>query len=208
MAHSDNNGLVLPPKLAPVQVVLVPIYKGEEERSSICAHLANIGTRLQALGITVKLDDRDNVRSGFKFSEWELKGVPVRIAVGPRDLANGTIEVARRDTLEKQIVPLGGLEDLVQKLMHDIQNNIYDKALDFRNKNTFEINSYDEFRERIEEGGFFLCHWDGTPETEARIKEETKATIRLIPEREDPRPGNCMYTGKPSAQRVVFARAY
>ena len=160
------------------------------------------------MGITVKLDDRDNVRSGFKFSEWELKGVPVRIAVGPRDLANGTIEVARRDTLEKQIVPLGGLEDLVQKLMHDIQNNIYDKALDFRNKNTFEINSYDEFRERIEEGGFFLCHWDGTPETEARIKEETKATIRLIPEREDPRPGNCMYTGKPSAQRVVFARAY
>ena len=208
MAHSDNNGLVLPPKLAPVQVVLVPIYKGEEEMGAICAHLENLKVRLQERGLSVKLDDRDNVRSGFKFSEWELKGVPVRIAVGPRDMQNNTVEVARRDTLEKQLLPLEGIEDAIKGLLEEIQENIYRKALDFRNKNTFEINSYEEFRERIEDGGFFLCHWDGTAETEAKIKEETKATIRLIPEREDPKPGKCMYSGKPSAQRVVFARAY
>jgi len=208
MAHSDNNGLVLPPRLAPVQVVLVPIYKGEEEMGAICAHLENLKVRLQERGLSVKLDDRDNVRSGFKFSEWELKGVPVRIAVGPRDMQNSTVEVARRDTLEKQLLPMEGIEDAIKGLLDEIQENIYRKALDFRNKNTFEINSYEEFRERIEDGGFFLCHWDGTAETEAKIKEETKATIRLIPEREDPKPGICMYSGKPSAQRVVFARAY
>ncbi|HPV88500.1 MAG TPA: proline--tRNA ligase, partial [Bacteroidales bacterium] len=208
MAHSDNNGLVLPPKLAPIQVVMVPIYKGEEERTDICTHLEGLKLRLEARGLTVKLDDRDNVRSGFKFSEWEVKGVPVRIAVGPRDMANGTIEIARRDTLEKQTVPLEGIEEKILSLMQDIQESIYRKAYDFRAKNTFEIDSYDEFRERIEDGGFFLCHWDGTPETEAKIKEETKATIRLIPEGEDIRPGKCMYSGKPSSQRVVFARAY
>lgn len=175
---------------------------------AICAHLENLKVRLQERGLSVKLDDRDNVRSGFKFSEWELKGVPVRIAVGPRDMQNSTVEVARRDTLEKQLLPMEGIEDAIKGLLDEIQENIYRKALDFRNKNTFEINSYEEFRERIEDGGFFLCHWDGTAETEAKIKEETKATIRLIPEREDPKPGICMYSGKPSAQRVVFARAY
>ncbi|MBP6868229.1 MAG: proline--tRNA ligase [Bacteroidales bacterium] len=208
MAHSDNHGLILPPALAPISIVLVPIYKGEDERTAICTHLQTISARLQALGVSVKLDDRDNVRSGYKFSEWEVKGVPVRIAVGPRDLSAGTVEVARRDTLEKQIIPLERIEEYIPQLMRDIQGNIYRKALDFRARNTFEVDSYDEFRERIEEGGFFLCHWDGTAETEAKIKEETKATIRLIPEGEDPRPGKCMVTGKPSPQRVVFARAY
>ncbi|NLA16082.1 MAG: proline--tRNA ligase [Bacteroidales bacterium] len=208
MAHSDNNGLVLPPLLAPVQVVLVPIYRGEEEREASCSHLEKLKDKLLAKGLRVTLDDRDNVRSGFKFTEWEVKGVPLRIAVGPRDLANGTVELARRDTLDKEVVPLEGIEERVEQAMKDIQENIYKKAWDFREKNTFEIDSYDLFRERIEEGGFFLCHWDGTPETEAKIKEETKATIRLIPEEENPVPGQCMVTGKPSSQRVVFARAY
>ncbi|MDD3522270.1 MAG: proline--tRNA ligase, partial [Bacteroidales bacterium] len=189
MAHSDNHGLILPPALAPIHVVLVPIYKGEDERTAVCTHLKTISDCLKALGLSVKLDDRDNVRSGFKFSEWELKGVPVRIAVGPRDLSAGTVEIARRDTLEKQVIPLERIEEHIPRLMRDIQENIYRKALDFRARNTFEIDSYDEFRERIEEGGFFLCHWDGTAQTEAKIKEETKATIRLIPEGEDLRPG-------------------
>lgn len=208
MAHSDNHGLVLPPLLAPIQVVLVPIYKGEEERVAGCSHLAQLKDRLEARGLKVKLDDRDNVRSGFKFTEWEVKGVPLRLAVGPRDLANGTVELARRDTLTKEVVPLEGVEDKAVQLMKEIQDNIYRKALDFREKNTFEVDSYSEFCNRIEEGGFFLCHWDGTAETEARIKEETKATIRLIPYEENPIPGKCMVTGKPSRQRVVFARSY
>lgn len=208
MAHSDNHGLVIPPLLAPIQVILVPIYRGEEEREAVLAHLENLKAKLMAKGLRVKLDDRDNVRSGFKFTEWEVKGVPLRVAVGPRDLANGTVELAFRDTLKKEIHPQEGIEDKIVQAMRNIQENIYKKALDFREQNTFEIDSYEEFKERIEEGGFFLCHWDGTPETEAKIKEETKATIRLIPEWENAVPGTCMVTGKPSAQRVVFARAY
>lgn len=208
MAHSDNNGLVLPPKLAPIQVVLVPIFKGEEELSLMREHLSGVKNQLEAKGISVKLDDRDHLRSGFKFAEWELKGVPVRIAVGPRDMQNKTLEVARRDTLEKQTVPVEGIAAYVENLLTEIQQNIYNKALDFREKNTFTIDSYEEFKTRIEDGGFFLAHWDGTAETEAKIKEETKATIRCIPNELTPEPGQCMVTGKPSAQRVVFARAY
>jgi prolyl-tRNA synthetase len=208
MAHSDNNGLVLPPKLAPLQVVLVPIYKGDEELAQMTEYLHPVRKALEAKGITVKLDDRDNVRSGFKFAEWELKGVPVRIAAGPRDLTQNTLEVARRDTLEKQNVPAEGIAEYVEHLLTDIQANIYRKALDFREKNTFKVDSYDEFKTRIEDGGFFLCHWDGTPETEEKIKEETKATIRCIPVDAEPEAGKCMVTGKPSTQRVVFARAY
>ncbi len=208
MAHSDNNGLVLPPKLAPIQVVLVPIFKGEEELSLMREHLSGVKNQLEAKGISVKLDDRDHLRSGFKFAEWELKGVPVRIAVGPRDMQNKTLEVARRDTLEKQTVPVEGIAAYVENLLTEIQQNIYNKALDFREKNTFTIDSYEEFKTRIEDGGFFLAHWDGTAETEAKIKEETKATIRCIPNEVTPEPGQCMVTGKPSAQRVIFARAY
>lgn len=208
MAHSDNHGLVLPPKLAPIQVVMVPIYKGADELTAICDYFRPIKASLEAAGISVKLDDRDNVRSGFKFSEWEVKGVPVRLAVGPRDMAGNTVELARRDTLEKKVIPVEGLAAYVSDLLGQIQQNIYDKALAFREANTFEVNSYDEFKQRIEEGGFLLCHWDGTTETELKIKEETKATIRLIPEWDNPEPGVCMYSGKPSKQRVVFARAY
>jgi prolyl-tRNA synthetase len=208
MAHSDNNGLVLPPKLAPLQVVMVPIYKGSEESQQLTEYLQPVKKALEAKGITVKLDDRDNVRSGFKFAEWEMKGVPVRIAAGPRDLQQNTVEVARRDTLEKQSVAKEGIADYVEQLLVDIQDNIYKKALDFKEGHTFTIDSYEEFKTRIEDGGFFLCHWDGTPETEAKIKEETKATIRCIPSGTPPEPGTCMVTGKPSAQRVVFARAY
>jgi prolyl-tRNA synthetase len=208
MAHSDNNGLVLPPKLAPLQVVLVPIYKGDEELLQLTEYLQPVKKALEAKGITVKLDDRDNVRSGFKFAEWEMKGVPVRIAAGPRDLQQETVEVARRDTLEKQSVAKGGIADHVAQLLVAIQDNIYKKALDFREQHTFTIDNYEEFKTRIEEGGFFLCHWDGTSDTESKIKEETKATIRCIPTGVPPEPGTCMVTGKPSAQRVVFARAY
>ena len=208
MAHSDNHGLVLPPKLAPIQVVMVPIYKGEEELSAICAHMEQLKVRLEAKGISVKIDARDNVRSGFKFSEWEVKGVPVRFAIGPRDMANASVEVCRRDTLEKAVVPVDNIAGYTMELLDLIQKNIYEKALKFRESHTYEVDSYDEFKERIENGGFFLCHWDGTTETEEKIKEETKATIRLIPEWEHPQPGVCMYSGKPSKQRVVFARAY
>jgi prolyl-tRNA synthetase len=208
MTHSDNNGLVLPPKLAPIQTVLVPIYKGEEELSLMVERLQILKKELEAKGISAKIDDRDNVRSGFKFAEWELKGVPVRLALGPRDLQNNTIEIARRDTLEKQVVPQAGVAEFIEQLLPQIQQNIYQKALDFRENNTFVINSYDEFKQRIEDGGFFLCHWDGTAETEEKIKEETKATIRCIPFDDLSEAGKCMVTGQPSAQRVVFARAY
>ncbi|MDR3297594.1 MAG: proline--tRNA ligase [Prevotellaceae bacterium] len=208
MAHSDNNGLVLPPVLAPIQVVIVPIYKGADELTQISARASEIKASLEALGVTVKYDGSDNVRSGFKFAEYELKGVPVRLAIGPRDMQNGTVEVARRDTLQKQVVAQDGVAELVKNLLGEIQQNIFNKAKQFRADNTFEVNSYDEFKEQLEKGGFLLAHWDGTPETEAKIKDETKATIRCIPRDSKAEAGRCMVTGEPSAQRVVFARSY
>ncbi|MDR1225566.1 MAG: proline--tRNA ligase [Prevotellaceae bacterium] len=208
MAHSDDNGLVLPPSLAPVQVVIVPIYKGAEELEKISERVHAIKKELEARGISVKYDDSDNVRSGFKFAEYELKGVPVRLAIGPRDLQNETIEVARRDTLEKQSYRQDGIAEAVEKLLADIQANIFKKAYDFRAENTFEVDTYEEFKARIEKGGFIMAHWDGTAETEEKIKEETKATIRCIPLDGKTEEGKCMVTGKPSAQRVVFARSY
>ncbi|MCK9628174.1 MAG: proline--tRNA ligase [Bacteroidales bacterium] len=208
MAHSDNNGLVLPPELAPIQVVMVPIFKGEEDYKEILERMANMKSKLVAAGISVKIDDRDNLRSGFKFAEWELKGVPVRIAMGPRDLQNGTVEIARRDTLTKESVTQEGLEERIKKLLDDIQSSIYNKALKFREENTFKVDDYKTFKEKIEEGGFLMCHWDGTTETEEKIKEETKATIRCIPIDAEEENGFCIYSGKPSKRRVIFARAY
>ncbi|MDR1738730.1 MAG: proline--tRNA ligase [Candidatus Symbiothrix sp.] len=208
MAHSDDNGLVLPPRLAPFQVVIVPIFKNDEQLALIREQARKIVDALEALNIRVKLDDSDNKKPGWKFAEYELKGVPVRLALGARDLENGTIEVARRDTLTKETLPVENIAAHVQTLLADIQENIYQKALNFRAENTITVDSYDEFKEKIEDGGFILAHWDGTPETEDRIKEETKATIRCIPLAGDTPPGKCMLTGKPSAQRVIFARAY
>lgn len=209
MAHSDNNGLVLPPKLAPIQVVLIPIYKGEEQMKEVCGKLNEIAKELRALGLSVKLDDRDHLRSGFKFAEYELKGVPVRLALGGRDIENGTIELARRDTLTKETVSQEGIAQRVKELMDEIQNNIFEKALKFRAENTTKVDSYAEFKEVLEEkGGFILAHWDGTSETEELIKAETKATIRCIPTEMEKESGFCMVTGKPSSQRVLFAKAY
>ena len=210
MAHSDDNGLVLPPKLAPIHVVMVPIFKTEEEHAAIIAKMEELKSELEKFGLSVKIDDRDNLRSGFKFAEWELKGVPVRIAMGPRDLANGTVEVARRDTLTKESMQLDGVAQAINVLMDAIQENIYQKALDFRAAKTMQVDTWEEFKEKIEEGGFLLCHWDGTPETEEKIKEETKATIRCIPLDTNVvmEEGKCIYSGKPSSQRVIFARSY
>ena len=209
MAHSDNNGLVLPPKLAPIQVVMVPIYKGEEELKTIVARMEEIAADLKAKGISVKIDDRDNVRSGFKFAEYELKGVPVRLAIGPRDLTNGTVELARRDTLTKENVPAEGIADRIEKLLEEIQQNIYNKALKFRDSMITKVDTYDEFKRVLEEkGGFILAHWDGTPETEEQIKNETKATIRCIPVDAPAEEGACIISGKPSHRRVLFAKAY
>ena len=208
MTHSDDNGLVLPPKLAPIQVVIVPIYKGKEQLDQINTKVDPIIAKLKGMGISVKYDDADNKRPGFKFADYELKGVPVRLVLGARDLENGTMEVMRRDTLEKSTVSIEGIEEYVANLLEEMQENIYKKALDFRTSHTYEVNSYDEFKEKLEEGGFVLAHWDGTPETEAQIKEETKATIRCIPLDGDTTPGKCVLTGKPSARRVVFARSY
>lgn len=208
MSHSDDNGLVLPPKLAPIQVVIVPIYKGAEQLQTITERVQPIVAELKKRGISVKFDDNDTKKPGWKFAEYELKGVPVRLALGARDLENNTIEVARRDTLSKETVSLEGIEDHISQLLDEIQANIYQKALDYRASATREVDSYDEFKQAIEEGGFILAHWDGTPETEEKIKAETKATIRCIPLEGDKTPGVCMVTGKPSAQRVVFARAY
>ena len=209
MAHSDDNGLILPPKLAPYQVVIVPIFKSDEQQEAIAAKVEGIVTRLRAKGITVKFDNRNTHKPGWKFAEYELKGVPVRLAIGPRDLENGTVEVARRDTLEKQVVPMDELEDAIPALLDDIQVSIYKKALAFREENTRKVDSYEEFKKVLDEkGGFILAHWDGTTETEEAIKEETKATIRLIPLDGEKEEGKCMVTGQPSKQRVVFARAY
>ena len=208
MTHSDDNGLVLPPHLAPIQVVIVPIYKNDEQLRQIDAKVAGIVEKLRNRGIAVKYDNADNKRPGFKFADYELKGVPVRLAMGGRDLENDTVELMRRDTLEKQTLPCEGIDAYVQDLLEEIQQNIYRKALAFREAQTREVNSYDEFKEEIEKGGFLLCHWDGTPETEEKIKEETKATIRCIPLDGDRAPGKCMVTGKPSAGRVIIARSY
>ena len=208
MTHSDDNGLVLPPKLAPIQVVIVPIYKNQEQLDEINAKVNPIVDRLRAMGISVKYDNADNKRPGFKFADYELKGVPVRLVLGARDIANGTIEVMRRDTLEKSSASLEGIEDTVVALLDEIQDNIYKKALTFREKMTTKVDTYDEFKEQLEKGGFILAPWDGTPETEDRIKEETKATIRCIPMDGEEEEGKCIYTGKPSHRRVIFARNY
>jgi prolyl-tRNA synthetase len=208
MSHSDDNGLVLPPKLAPFQVVIVPIFKGAEQLAQISAKVDEIIARLKSLGISVKYDNLDTKKPGWKFAEYELKGVPVRLAMGGRDLENNTVEVARRDTLTKETVSIDNVDTYIKNLLDDIQANIFQKAFDYRKENTVTVNSYEEFKEKIEDGGFILAHWDGTPETEAKIKEETKATIRCIPFEGDKTPGKCMVTGKPSAQRVLFARAY
>ena len=210
MAHGDDNGLVLPPALAPIQVVMVPIYKNDEERAAVLARMQELRAQLEARGRSVEVDDRDTLRPGFKFAEWELKGVPVRIAMGPRDLQNGTVEVHRRDTLEKATVPVEGLDVCVDELLDAIQQNIYDKALKFREANVEKCDSWEEFKVKIQEGKFLLCHWDGTVETEQKIKDETKATIRCIPMdsyvcEED---GLDIYSGKPSKQRVVFGISY
>ena len=208
MTHSDDNGLVLPPNLAPFQVVIVPIYKNDEQLAAISEKVNEIIPKLKALGISVKYDNNDNKKPGWKFAEYELKGVPVRLAMGARDLENGTVEVARRDTLSKETVSIEGVETYIAQLLKDIQANIFQKAFDYRASVTRDVNSYDEFKVEIEKGGFLMCHWDGTPETEEKIKEDTKATIRCIPLNGDTTPGVCMVTGKASAQRVVFARAY
>lgn len=208
MTHSDDNGLVLPPHLAPIQVVIVPIYRKQEQLAMVSEKVAGIVEGLKAKGISVKYDDADNKRPGFKFADYELKGVPVRLVIGPKDLEENTAEVMRRDTLEKETVSLNGIVDYVANLLEDIQNNIYTKARNFRDSHIFEANSYDEFKELIEKGGFVLAHWDGTTETEERVKEETKATIRCIPLDDDTTPGTCIFTGKPSERRVIFARNY
>lgn len=209
MAHSDDAGLVLPPKLAPIQVVIVPINRGEEELAKITAVVDPLISELKAKGISVKYDDRDTQRPGFKFAEYELKGVPVRLAMGGRDLENNTIEIARRDTREKQTISRDNLADRIEALLEEIQANIYQKALKFRAESTTEVNSYEEFVKVLDEkGGFVSAHWDGTPETEQKIKEETKATIRCIPLNNKQEDGVCIYSGKPSTQRVLFARAY
>ncbi len=208
MAHSDDNGLVLPPKLAPIQVVIVPIYKSPEDLAKISERVNPLFEELKANGISVKYDDNDNQRSGWKFAEYELKGVPVRLGIGMRDLENGTVEIARRDNLTKESRPFDGVAEYIKNLLDEIQVNIYKKALQFREENTFRVDSWDEFQAQIEKGGFILAHWDGTSETEEKIKAETKATIRCIPFDEGEETGACVYTGKPSSRRVIFARAY
>lgn len=209
MAHSDDQGLILPPKLAPIQVVIVPIFKTEEEKAALDAYVGQLTSELQDLHISVKYDDRDTQRPGFKFAEWELKGVPLRIAIGSRDLANGTVELARRDTQTKETTEQVGLAQKIYALMDEIQDNIYQKALKYRDEHITQVNSYDEFKQVLEEkGGFISCHWDGTVETEKRVKEETKATIRCIPLDVKMEDGQCIFTGKPSNKRVLFAKAY
>lgn len=208
MTHSDDNGLVLPPKLAPIQVVIVPIYKNNEGLKAISDKVQPLINELRAKGISVKYDDADNRRPGFKFADYEVKGVPVRLAIGQRDLEQGTVEMMRRDTLQKETVSFDCIADHIAEVLDDIQKSLYQKALDRRIEKTITVDTYDEFKKRIEDGVFIMAHWDGTPETEAKIKEETKATIRCIPFDSDKTPGVCMVTGKPSAQRVLFARSY
>jgi prolyl-tRNA synthetase len=209
MAHSDNHGLVLPPRLAPIQVIIIPIFKNQEQLDNISVTARKIKTDLEASGLSVKYDDRDNNKPGWKFADYELKGVPVRLAIGPRDLENGTVEVARRDTLEKVTIPVASVNDHIKKLLVDIQDNIYMKALQFRKENTFNVDKWDDFVNILDTtGGFLMAHWDGTAETEEKIKDETKATIRCIPFDSPEEEGKCIYSGKPSAKRVLFARSY
>ncbi len=208
MTHSDDNGLVLPPNLAPTQVVIVPIFKKQEQLDELMAKLNPLADELKKLGIRVQIDASDKATPGFKFAEYELKGVPLRLAMGGRDLENGTVELARRDTLTKETVAFDGIAETIQNLLKEIQDNIYQKALNFRLENTREVDTWEDFKEEIKKPGFLLCHWDGTPDTEEKIKAETKATIRCIPLEGDKTPGKCIYTGKPSAQRVIFAIAY
>ena len=208
MAHSDDQGLVLPPKLAPIQVVIVPIYKGDEQLENIKARINPLVKVLKSRGVSVKFDFAENQSPGFKFAEYELKGVPIRLAIGNRDMENGTIELARRDTREKTSMPFEGIEDVIMDTLEDIQKSIYQKAFDFRAANTFEVNSWDEFTAKIEDGGFLSAHWDGSSETEEKIKELTKATIRCIPLDAKKEAGKCILTGAPSSRRVIFARAY
>ncbi|MES2138400.1 MAG: proline--tRNA ligase [Bacteroidota bacterium] len=209
MSHSDDKGLVLPPKLAPFQVVIVPIYKGEEQLAQISEVVLKMKKAMEAKGISVKYDDRDTQRPGWKFAEYELKGVPVRIAIGARDLENGTVEVARRDTLEKETLQQADIETKIAHLLEQIQDNLYQKARTMREAKTYKADTYEEFKRILEETpGFVMAHWDGTPESEQKIKEETKATIRCIPLNNKQEAGICIYSGKPSIQRVVFAKAY
>ncbi|NLK82162.1 MAG: proline--tRNA ligase, partial [Bacteroidales bacterium] len=209
MAHSDDNGLVLPPKLAPIQVVIVPIYKGEAQLQEISKVAHGIQEKLEKNGVSVKYDDRDTQKPGWKFAQYELQGVPIRIAIGPRDIEQGTVEIARRDTLTKETMPLESLETTIQDLLQTIQKSIYKKAFDYRAANTITVDTYDEFKEHIEKkSGFIFAHWDGTTETEEKIKQETKATIRCIPMHGKQESGVCIYSGKPSKQRVLFAIAY
>ena len=208
MTHSDDNGLVLPPKIAPIQVVIVPIFKGEEQLKELTAKLQPVIDSLRELGITVKYDDTDNKRPGFKFADYELKGVPVRLAMGGRDLENNTIELMRRDTLEKESVSFDGIVERVKALLDDIQDNIFHKAKAFRDAHIYECDNYEEFKEKVKDGGFFLCHWDGTEETEAKIKEDTQATIRCVPYMFEQTPGVDMVSGKPAKYRVIIARSY
>ncbi len=207
MTHSDDNGLVLPPKLAPLQVVIIPIGKGDQ-MAMLDEKAEAILKNLKAMGISVKYDNADNKRPGFKFADYELKGVPVRVVLGARDLEKGLVEVMRRDTLEKENVAIEGIEDYIKNLLNDIQQNIYQKAIKFRDAHIYECDNYDEFKERIKEGGFFLCHWDGTAETEAKIKEDTQATIRCVPFMFEQTEGVDMVSGKPAKHRVLIARAY
>ena len=208
MTHSDDNGLVLPPKLAPIQVVIIPITKGAEQLKAITEKVTPIINALRELGISVKFDDADNKRPGFKFADYELKGVPVRLVLGNRDLENGTVEIMRRDTLEKETVSIDGIVDRIKNLLDEIQDNIFAKALKFRNDHIYECDNYEEFKEKVKNGGFFLCHWDGTAETEAKIMEETQATIRCVPFMFEQTPGVDMVSGKPSKCRVLIARSY
>jgi prolyl-tRNA synthetase len=208
MTHSDDNGLVLPPKLAPDQVVIVPIYRGEQELAQVEAVAKELQAQLRAAGIRVKYDGRDTHKPGWKFNEYELKGVPVRIAIGPRDVANGVVEVARRDTLSKESLPMEGLAATVSVLLEEIQANLFAKAVAYRNSTTKSVDTWEAFEEALDAGGFVMAHWDGTPETEEKIKERTKGTIRCIPLDSPEEVGACILTGNPSSRRVAFARAY
>jgi proline--tRNA ligase len=208
MTHSDDNGLVLPPKLAPIQVVIIPIAKGEEQLSAITEKLQPVISKLRESGISVKFDDSDNKRPGFKFADYELKGVPVRLVMGGRDLESNTVEIMRRDTLEKETVLLDGIAEHIIQLLDQIQDNIFEKARKYRDERVYECENYEEFKEKVKEGGFFLCHWDGTAETEAKIKEDTQATIRCVPFAYEQTEGVDMVSGKPSKYRVIIARSY